>query len=81
MRQLAHSPETQTTTTRPQRHPVPPKKLSDYIVKLPPFVDPTQSSPNQSSSTVHPITNLLSYDNFANSHKFLIETIASNDKC
>ncbi|KAI3722512.1 hypothetical protein L2E82_33551 [Cichorium intybus] len=74
-------PETENmNSTRPQRHCATPKHLEDYIVKLPPSVNRLQPTSNQSSSTVHPIANYLSYNKFSDSHKRFLAAITSNDE-
>lgn len=57
--------------TGPQRSRAPPKNLDDYVEKLPPSANHTPIAPNQESSTIHPIANYLSYDNFSNSHMYI----------
>ncbi|KAJ9552385.1 hypothetical protein OSB04_016430 [Centaurea solstitialis] len=74
------NPEIETVTARPQRNRVPPRHLNDYVVELPPSVDHTKTAPNQGSSTVHPISNYLSYDKFSDSHKMFLAAITSNDE-
>lgn len=49
-----------------------------YIVNLLSFVDQATSATNQDSSTVHLISNLISYKNFTQSHKELLVEISTN---
>ncbi|GJZ89953.1 putative RNA-directed DNA polymerase [Tanacetum coccineum] len=65
---------------RPKRHRSQPKCLDDFIVKLPPSVDNTQTTPTQASSTVHPLSNCVSYEHFSNSHKVFLAAIDSIDE-
>ncbi|XP_076916331.1 uncharacterized protein LOC143575998 [Bidens hawaiensis] len=63
---------------RAKRNKSQPKYLDDFIVKLTPPVDHACTSPN--SSTVHPLTNFVSYTKFSKSHKAFLAAIDSNDE-
>ncbi|KAK1416343.1 hypothetical protein QVD17_32133 [Tagetes erecta] len=64
---------------RSKRNITMPKYLNDYQVKLPPSIDRTQPDSNQGSSTVHPLSNYVSYANFSNSHKAFLSAVNSHD--
>ncbi|KAM0029215.1 putative RNA-directed DNA polymerase [Helianthus debilis subsp. tardiflorus] len=57
-----------------------PARLNDYEVQLPPSIDHAQTSSSQQSSTVFPLANFVSYDNFTDSHKAFLTAISSNDE-
>ncbi|GJW99595.1 putative RNA-directed DNA polymerase [Tanacetum coccineum] len=65
---------------RPQRVRTQPKRLNDCIVNLPPSIDHALPSSNQQSSTVHPLSNFVSYEKFSDSHKAFLAAITSNDE-
>ncbi|KAJ9558206.1 hypothetical protein OSB04_012820 [Centaurea solstitialis] len=65
---------------REKRMRAQPKRFEDFIVDLPPSIDPTHSSHDQDSSTVHPIANHISYKNFSDKHKAFLAAISSNDE-
>ncbi|KAJ9556664.1 hypothetical protein OSB04_011278 [Centaurea solstitialis] len=75
---LQHNRESQNS--RPKRDRCQPKHLDDFIVNLPPSVDHARTTSTQDASTVHPITNYLSYDNFSNTHKVFLAAITTNDE-
>lgn len=68
------------TETRSRRQKSQPKHFDDYIVKLPPSVNHKRPASNQEASTVHPISNFVSYENFSNNHKAFLTAITSNDE-
>lgn len=55
-------------TTRKKHVRAPPKIFDDYFVKLPPSIDHAHPTIYQVSSTVHSLTNYISYENFTDSH-------------
>lgn len=57
-----------------------PRHLKDFVVQLPPSVDHAQTPPSQDSSTVHPLSNYVSYEKFSKSHKAFLAAIDSNDE-
>ncbi|GKC43676.1 retrovirus-related pol polyprotein from transposon TNT 1-94 [Tanacetum coccineum] len=65
---------------RPKRHRSHPKHFEDFVVKLPPSVDNTQTTPTQASSTVHSLSNFVSYERFSNSHKAFLAAIDAIDE-
>ncbi|KAC9553683.1 hypothetical protein E3N88_45641 [Mikania micrantha] len=84
-------PQTDAEITTPQRVPrakSQPQKYKDYQVKLPPSVDHAHSIPNQApdpisnqtASTVHPLANYMSYNNFSPTHKAFLAAITSHDE-
>ncbi|KAI3511071.1 hypothetical protein L1887_18215 [Cichorium endivia] len=65
-----------STRTRSQ-----PQKFKDYLVKLPPpSVNHEQPVINQDTSTVHPISNFVSYKKFSTNHKAYLGAISSNNE-
>ena len=62
---------------RPKRHRSQPKILDDFIVNLPPSLDTTHSAPTQTSSTVHSMSNFVSYEHFCNSHRAFLAAICN----
>ncbi|KAI3523163.1 hypothetical protein L1887_01220 [Cichorium endivia] len=78
-----HEEESSTTnveSTRPTREKSRPAYLNDYIVNLPSCINPATPVTNQNSSTVHPIANFISYENFSHSHRALLAAISTNDE-
>ncbi|KAK9055092.1 hypothetical protein SSX86_026172 [Deinandra increscens subsp. villosa] len=75
---IPHFQENETTEARPKRAKAPPKHFSEFIVKLPPSIDHTQPTSNSEGSTVHPITNYISYDKFSDSHRSFLAAITTN---
>lgn len=69
---------TEDNDVREKRIRIQPRHLSDFVVNLPPSVDCAPPAPNQSSSTVYPLANFISYENFSDSHKAFLATISSN---
>ncbi|KAJ9566378.1 hypothetical protein OSB04_002344 [Centaurea solstitialis] len=67
-----------TIPNREKRNKSQPKRFDDYHVQLPPSVDHAQASPSQASSTVHPLSNFVSYKNFSDTHKAFLAAIDSN---
>ncbi|KAJ0518591.1 putative RNA-directed DNA polymerase [Helianthus annuus] len=65
---------------RAKRNRSQPARLSDYHVKLPPSVDHANPAPNEASSTVHPLSNFVSYENFSKSHKAFLAAITSSSE-
>ncbi|XP_076937403.1 uncharacterized protein LOC143605020 [Bidens hawaiensis] len=72
-----HEPYNEPRTKRSKVQPI---YLKDFNVNLPPSIDHTQPAHDQDSSTVHPLANYLSYDNFSNSHKAFLAAISTNDE-
>ncbi|KAI3494583.1 hypothetical protein L1887_40715 [Cichorium endivia] len=66
---------TRSTQTRTQ-----PQKFRDYLVKLPPSVSHEQLVSDQETSTVHPISNFVSYKSFSTSHKAYLGAISSDNE-
>lgn len=66
--------------TREKRSRTQPKHLNDFVVQLPPSVDHAQPTPNEGSSTVHPLAHFVTYENFSSSHKAFLAAIDSNDE-
>ncbi|KAJ9561853.1 LOW QUALITY PROTEIN: hypothetical protein OSB04_007013 [Centaurea solstitialis] len=67
-----------TILTREKRNKSQPKRFDDYHVQLPPLVDHAQAPQSQASSTVHPLSNFVSYKNFSYTHKAFLAAINSN---
>ncbi|KAI3743386.1 hypothetical protein L1987_61094 [Smallanthus sonchifolius] len=72
--------EMNNTVQREQRIRTQPRHLKDYQVKLPPSVDHAHPSSDQTSSTVHPLSNYVSYDKFSVAHKAFFAAITSHDE-
>ncbi|KAK1435086.1 hypothetical protein QVD17_00846 [Tagetes erecta] len=68
------------TETRSTRNKSQPKKFNDFFVKLPPSVDHSHPTSNQVASTVHPISNFVSYDKFSDNHKAFLAAVNANDE-
>ncbi|KAK1414482.1 hypothetical protein QVD17_30227 [Tagetes erecta] len=62
---------------RTRRTRLPSSRLQDYEVTLPPSIDHAKPVPDQTSSTVHPLSNYVSYNNFSESHKVFLAAITS----
>ncbi|KAJ0437650.1 putative RNA-directed DNA polymerase [Helianthus annuus] len=65
---------------RPKRDRAPPKRLNDFVVDLPPSVDHAHTASTRATSTVHPSTNYISYDNFSHAHKWFLAAITSTNE-
>ncbi|GJU07481.1 putative RNA-directed DNA polymerase [Tanacetum coccineum] len=65
---------------RQQRVRTQPKRLGDFVVDLPPFIDHTQPTYDQESSTVHPLSHYVSYEHFSNTHKAFLCAINDHDE-
>lgn len=72
--------ETVFAQERAKRTKTQPAHLKDFHVDLPSSIDHSRPVSNQDPSTVHPISNFVSYDNFSNSHKSFLAAIESNDE-
>lgn len=68
------------TPARSTRTRVQPQRFKDFLVNLPPSVSHQQPDTNQESSTVHPISNFISYKNFSKKHKCFLAAITSNNE-
>ena len=66
--------------TRVKRNRSQPAHLSDYHVELPSSVDHANPAPSKESSTVHPLSNFVSYEKFSESHKAFLAAITSSDE-
>lgn len=66
--------------SRPKRDRMQPKQLDDFIVDLPPSIDHAHTTSTQVASTVHPISNYLSYKIFSKTHKTFLAAITTNDE-
>ncbi|KAD3336139.1 hypothetical protein E3N88_31658 [Mikania micrantha] len=60
---------------REKRSKSQPNRFRDFNVKLPPSIDHTLTAPAQSSSTVYPLANYVSYEKFSDSHKDYLAAI------
>ncbi|KAD6119214.1 hypothetical protein E3N88_10485 [Mikania micrantha] len=67
-------------SSRATRTKVQPQRLKDYQVKLPPSVDHAHPETDQASSTVHPLANYISYNNFSSNHKAFLSAITAHDE-
>lgn len=79
---MAQNDEIQDTASeqiRPKRTRTQPVRLGDYDINLPPSVDHAKPAPTQGSSTVHPISNFVSYNKFSKTHKAFLAAIDSID--
>lgn len=47
-----------------------PSHLQEYEVELPTSIDHNHPTSNSGTSTVHPLVNYVSYNNFSHNHKF-----------
>ncbi|GKF84591.1 hypothetical protein Tco_0249489, partial [Tanacetum coccineum] len=72
--------ETSFEQERARRVRTQPARLKDFHVHLPPSIDSSRPDSNQGHSTVHPISNFVSYDNFSSSHKMFFAAIESHDE-
>ncbi|KAJ0453902.1 putative RNA-directed DNA polymerase [Helianthus annuus] len=72
--------EEENAQVRPSRVRTQPACFNDYNVKLPPLIDHTRPTANQSSSTVHPLACYISYDNFSPTHKAFLSAMDSCDE-
>lgn len=66
--------------TREKRTRIVLKRFNDFVVKLPPSIDHARPASHQASSTVHSLTNYISYDKFSDSHKAFLSAISSNEE-
>ncbi|KAD4888928.1 hypothetical protein E3N88_21001 [Mikania micrantha] len=67
-------------TAREKRNKSVPKRLQEYEVRLPPSLQHPAPDSDQDTSTVHPLSNYVSYDNFSHAHKAFLSAISSNDE-
>ncbi|KAI3759425.1 hypothetical protein L6452_07232 [Arctium lappa] len=65
---------------REKRARAQPRRFEDFVVNLPPSIDPTHAAHEKESSTVYPIANHISYKNFSKKHKAFLSAISSNDE-
>lgn len=70
-------PHNEPPTPRTTRTRLPPSRFQDYKVTLPPSIDHAKPVPGRTSSTVHPLSNYVSYNNFSDSHKVFLAAITS----
>ncbi|XP_076888387.1 uncharacterized protein LOC143538804 [Bidens hawaiensis] len=70
----------ENTPIREKRTKTQPNRFKDFVVHLPSSVDHARSAPTQASSTVHPLINFVSYNNFSNAHKAFLAAIDSIDE-
>ncbi|KAJ9540013.1 hypothetical protein OSB04_026519 [Centaurea solstitialis] len=71
----AHEPVRKGDRTRYR-----PKLFDSYETELPPSLDHPPPTSNSSTSTVHPISQFVSYDRFSRSHKIYLAAITSHDE-
>lgn len=57
-----------------------PHKFKDFVVKLPHSINHQQPDSNREASTVHPISNFVSYESFSENHKAYLTAITLNDE-
>lgn len=72
--------DTSSKNEIPRLHRSQPKHIDGFVVKLPPSVDNARTTPIQASSTVHSLSNFVSYDSFTDSHKVFLADINSIDE-
>lgn len=65
---------------RQRRQRKQPGHLRDYQVRLPPSIDHTQPVSSQASSTVHPLSHYVSFEQFSNTHKAFLYAINNHDE-
>ncbi|GJX35613.1 hypothetical protein Tco_0247170 [Tanacetum coccineum] len=73
-------PDIPEELTRVKRNKSQPARLSDYHLKLPPLVDHAKPASSEASSTVHPLSNFVSYEKFFGSHKAFLAAITSGNQ-
>ncbi|GKD41858.1 retrovirus-related pol polyprotein from transposon TNT 1-94 [Tanacetum coccineum] len=73
-------PDIPEELTRVKRNRSQPARLSDYHVKLPPSIDHAKPASSEASSTVHPLSNFVSYEKFSGSHKAFLAAITSGNE-
>lgn len=66
---------TRSTRTKSQ-----PQKFKDFVVKLPHSINHQQPDSNREASTVHPISNFVSYESFSENHTAYLTAITLNDE-
>ncbi|KAJ0580529.1 putative RNA-directed DNA polymerase [Helianthus annuus] len=71
--------DNQATEIRAQRHRVLPKRFDDYNVKLPPSVDPTQSSSNMAASTPRSFVQASQNEQWRNAMSKEIKALEENN--
>lgn len=64
---------------RPTRTRVQPIRYQDYEINLPPSIDHAPPAAGHAASTVHPLSNFISYNNFSCSHKALLAAIVTHN--
>ncbi|KAJ0550054.1 putative RNA-directed DNA polymerase [Helianthus annuus] len=57
-----------------------PARLNDYVVDIPPSLNGSQPDSSQAHSTVHPLSQFVTYDKFSPSHKAFLTAIDSIDE-
>lgn len=57
-----------------------PAHLQEYEVDLPSSIDHTQPASDEVSSTVHPLSNFVTYDQFSPAHKCFLASIDAKDE-
>ncbi|KAI3507425.1 hypothetical protein L1887_22411 [Cichorium endivia] len=62
---------------RATRTRIPSSRLKDFEVTLPPSIDHAKPVPDRTSSTVHPLSNYVSYNKFSASHQVFLAAITS----
>ncbi|KAJ9544451.1 hypothetical protein OSB04_024158 [Centaurea solstitialis] len=70
-------PHNESRAPRSTRVKLPSSRLQDYEVTLPPSVDHAKPVPDRTSSTVHPLSDYVSYNKFSASHKAFLAAITS----
>nr|KAJ0186503.1 hypothetical protein LSAT_V11C900486210 [Lactuca sativa] len=75
-----NSEDSSTNNQRTTRIRSQPTHFQDYVVQLPPSISHPQSTTDHVSSTVHPLTNYVSYDKFTTTHKSFLAAIVTHDE-
>lgn len=65
---------------RSQRERCMPKYLENYEMTFPPSISPSTPTAPSISSTLYPMSQYVSYDNFSSSHQFFLTAITSHDE-
>ncbi|GJU66908.1 integrase [Tanacetum coccineum] len=74
---VIEKPHNESQTPRSTRVKLPSSRLQNYEVTLPPSVDHARPVPDRTSSTVHSLSNYVSYNNFSASHMAFLAAVTS----
>lgn len=74
------APGNNNDTRKSQRQKSKPKHLQEFETDLPPSIDHSPPRTNSAASSVYPLSNFVSYDNFSTTHKTFLAAITSRDE-